>query len=311
MGIFRRIVDVPRRAAVVGVNGPFNLSVNPITYTVLHVDGLVGAATNVGQDLPFTELTNIRVEFNGAGIVDINGEDLRAADMALGWNVPFVMNHASATNLELVRVSIPIPFSRKAYWLKECFPATRSGELVIRITFAAEGATFQTRNFTVESIQLLDANPERFLRMITQSRALSVGDEDFELPKGNDYAGILIQEPVVADLGAASGTIRDIRLLVDEVEFGIANSRFEAMRDQFEQMGGPFDIWTHPSLPIMGRYGFINFDPLRDDQYLLPTIGRSSVKLRPTLDNAGTVRVVPFELVRVEPLRAGGVTGMV
>ena len=309
MGIFRRIVDVPRRAAVVGVNGPFNLSVNPISFSVLHVDGVVAGVAAVNVNAPFNNLENIRVEFNGAGVIDIEGEDLRSALMALGWRVPYVWNQTSVTNGDVVRVSIPIPFSRKPYWLNECFPATRSGELVIRLTFSAEAATFQTRNFTVESIQLLDANPEKFLRMITQTRALIAGDEDFELPKGNDYAGILIREPVIMDAGAATGTIRDVRLLVDEVEFGIANSRFEAMRDQFEQTGGPVDNYQGGALANLGLYGFINFDPLRDDQYLLPTIGRSSVKLRPTLDNAGTVRVIPFELVRVEPLRAGGVTG--
>ena len=162
---------------------------------------------------------------------------------------------------------------------------------------------------TVESIQLLDANPERFLRMITQSRALTVGDPDFELPKGNDYAGILMFEPDVADAGVATGNIRDVRLLVDEVEFGIANARFEAMRDGFEYKGKAFDSYGFDALPPLANYGFIDFDPLKDDSYLLPTIGRSSVKLRPTLDGAETIRVVPIELVRVEPLRTGGVTG--
>lgn len=307
MGFYRRITDVPRRALAVGVNGPFNLGVNPISFTTLHIDGLVAAATAVGVDQPFTDIDNVRVTFNGAGVLDLRGEDIRAALMALGWRVPYVLNHNSVTNGDVVRCSIPLPFSRKPFWLREAFPATRSGELQISITMAAEGATFTTRNITIESTQILDANPERFIKMVQNSRALVAGDEDFELPKGNDYVGILIREPATMDAGAATGTIRDMKLLVDEVEFGVATSRFEAMRDFFEQAGGgPVDMFAFQALPHLGGYGFIPFDPLMDDSYLLPTIGRSSVKLRPTLDNAGTVRVVPIELVKVEPLQPAG-----
>ena len=38
MGIYRRVTNVVRRAATVGVNGPHELSVNPISFISLHLD---------------------------------------------------------------------------------------------------------------------------------------------------------------------------------------------------------------------------------------------------------------------------------
>lgn len=306
MGVYRRVQDVTRRAAAVGVNGPFGLAVNPISYLVLHVDGLVAAVTAVGVDQPWTDIDNINVTFNGASLINVNGEDLRAVLLALGWRVPYVVNALSAVNGDVVRVSIPIPFTRKPFWLNEGFPATRSGELQVSVSFAAVGATFTTRNFSIETIMLLDGAPKRFLKMVTQSRALIVGDVDMSLPVGNPYVGVLVFEPVALDAGINTGTIAEMKLLVDEVEWGFASARFEAARDMFERKSGPFDAYgTALAIPQLSNYNYIDFDPLLDDSYLLETVGRASVKLRPTLDNAGTVRAVPIELVVIRPETAG------
>ncbi len=305
MGLYRRVTNVVRRVATVGVNGPHELSVNPVSFMSLHLDGVVAGAAAVGQDVPFTDLTNITVTFNGASVINMSAVDLRAALMALGWRIPYVVNHPSVTNGDLVRVTLPIPFSRKRFWLNEGFPASRKGELQMTLTFGAEGATFQTRNYNIESTEILDMRSTRFLKMVTNSRALTAGDPDFELPIGNDYVGVLVHEPALADAGVATGTVAAIRVLLDNVEFGIANARYEALRDYFEQKGGPLDGFANGALPNLANYAYIDFDPLADDQYLLPTIGRSSVKLRTEVDNAGTLRVTPIELVKVETAAVG------
>ncbi len=299
MGVYRRVTPVTRRAGAVGVNGPFDLGVNPISYAVLHLDGVVAGATQSGQNQPFSDIERIRVTFNGAGVVDINGVDLRALLVALGWRVPYVVNHASATNGDLIRVSIPIPFSRRRFWLREAFPASRRGEFQISVTLATQGATFQGRNFAIETIELLDAQPMRFLKYVEQSRALTAGDPDFELPVGNDYVGLVVFQPAVADAGFGSGTIGRLRFLLDNVEFGVADGSFDAMREMLEQKGSPLDLFQNGSLPELANYAYIDFDPLQDDAFLVPTVGRSSVKIRFEVDNAGTVRIHPIELVVV------------
>ena len=305
MGIYRRVTNVVRRAATVGVNGPHELSVNPVSFISLHLDGVVAGAAAVGQEQPWSDLTNITITFNGASVVNLNATDLRAVLVALGWRVPYIVNHSSATNGDVVRLTIPIPFSRKRFWLREGFPASRKGELQISLTFAAQGATSQTRNYTIESTEVLDMRSERFLKMVSNSRALTAGDPDFELPIGNDYVGVLVFEPAIMDAGIATGTIAALRFLLDNVEFGIANARYDALRDYLEQKGSPIDNFLNGPLPTLAAYAYVDFDPLADDQYLLPTIGRSSVKLRFEVDNAGTVRAIPIELVKVETAVAG------
>lgn len=300
MALYRRVTYRVRGTVAAGVNGPFDLGVNPISYLILHFDGVVAAVTAVGVDRPWTDIVNINVTFNGASVLNLNGEDLRALLVALGWRVPYVVNHSSATNGDVVRVSIPVPFTRRRFWTRELFPATRKGELQITVTMAAEGATFQARNLTLEGVEVLDGEPQRFLKYVSNSRALTAGDPDFSLPVGNDYVGILVRVPAVADAGIGTGTIRTMKLLVDDTEFGIAAARFEAMRDMFEQKGNPLDAFAFAAIPDMAAYAYIDFDPLEDDAYLLPTIGRASVKLRPELDNSGTVRAIPIELVKVE-----------
>ncbi len=299
MGVYRRVTPVTRRAGAVGVNGPFDLGVNPISYAVLHLDGVVAGAAQSGQNQPFSDIERIRVTFNGAGVVDINGVDLRALLVALGWRVPYVVNHATAVNGDLIRVSIPIPFSRRRFWLREAFPASRRGEFQISVTLATQGATFQSRNFAIETIELLDAQPMRFLKYVEQSRALTAGDPDFELPVGNDYVGLVVFQPAVADAGFGSGTIARLRFLLDNVEFGVADGSFDAMREMLEQKGSPLDLFQNGSLPELANYAYIDFDPLLDDGFLVPTVGRSSVKIRFEVDNAGTVRIHPIELVAV------------
>jgi len=48
------------------------------------------------------------------------------------------------------------------------------------------------------------------------------------------------------------------------------------------------------------QYGFLDFDPLLDDSYLLETAGHADVELDLNSDvSSGTARYLPVELVRV------------
>lgn len=308
MGVYRRVTPVTRRAVVTGVNGPFDLGVNPISYAILSFDGLVTGAAAVGQAGLLNQVERVRVTFNGAGVVDVTGLDLMALYLALGWRIPFTVNGLSTTNGDLVRVSIPIPFSRRRFWLREAFPASRRGEFQISVTFPGPGITPGSRNFSIETVEILDAQPMRFLKYVEQSKVIATGDPDFELPVGNDYVGVLVRGLQPADAGFGTGTIGRVRFLLDNVEFGVADASFDGMRDFLEQRGGPFDHFENEALPRLANYAFVDFDPLQDDQYLVPTVGRSSVKFRFEVDVGAAIRVLPIELVAVPGAAPGAVT---
>lgn len=299
MAEFRRRVSVPRRALTDGVNGPFDLGVNPISHLILHLDGVVAGAAAVGVRTPYADLDNVTVALQGASVINLQGEDLQAAVAVVLRHVPYVLNHSSATNGDLVRLSIPVPFGRRQYWQNECFPATKKGDLQLQVTMSAEGATFQARNITVEAVELVGATPKRFMKMVSLTRALTATDFDFPLPIGNAYAGFLIFQPAVADAGVASGTIRSMTLLLDHREEFVIASRFEAMRDQFHSLVPDFDEYLASALPALAGYGLVDFDPLRDDEYLVESSKFEDIRLRLELDNAGSPRVIPLELVTV------------
>ncbi len=296
---WRRQIPVPRRAGAVGVNGPFDLAVNPLSHLVLHLDGVVAGATAVGVRQPYTDLTNVTISFQGASIVNCAGVDLQLVVAAMLGHVPYVANHSSTTNGDLVRLSIPIPFGRKQFWPEECFPATRKGDLTMSFTLAAEGATFTTRNFSIEAVELPEATPKQFLKYVSLQRALTATDFDFPLPVGNPYVGLIVREPTVADAGATTGTVQQYRLLVDNVEAYLAASRFESSRDMFESRVRNVDEFTAAALPALLAANYLDFDPGKDGMFWLETDGRADVRLRFTLDNAGTPVCTPVEMVTV------------
>lgn len=296
---WRRQIPVPRRAGAVGLNGPFDLAVNPISHIILHLDGVVAGAAAVGTTQPWTDLDNVTISFQGASIFNLPGEDLFGLVNAVLGYCPSVLNQASATNGDLVRLSIPIPFGRMKFNPKECFPATRKGDLQASLTLSAEGATFQTRNFSFEVVELPEAQPARFLKAVSLSRALTATDFDFPLPVGNPYAGLLIREPVVADAGIATGTVRQYRLLVDHTEMYVAASRFESGRDELESVTSGLRTVDLVLLGLAAQFNYLNFSPKGVDDFLLETDGRADVRLRFELDNNGTPVCTPIELVTV------------
>jgi len=93
-----------------------------------------------------------------------------------------------------------------------------------------------------------------------------------------------------------TATIVDVRLLLDNVEFAYSSTTFEVLRSLMSMRLHDAEQYVALGSSIRD-YAYMDFDPLRDDQYLVPTEGRASVKLRYTSTVAGTVRAITGELV--------------
>ena len=152
--------------------------------------------------------------------------------------------------------------------------------------------------FSVEAVSLLEADPRQFTKLVTISRAIAVGDADFELPIGNPLLGLQIFSPTAMGAAPVSETIRRLRLLLDHVEYDVADAAFDVLRAVGLWRGADFNQYT--ALPSISRnYAYADFDPLLDESYMIPTEGRASVRLRFVPDVGGTVRVTPVELVQL------------
>jgi hypothetical protein len=277
-------------------NGPFDLAVNPISFMLLHVRAEAGV--NPADFLQLIgHIQSFSVSFKGTQIINLSGVDLvRYVHYLWGRSVP--IENFGVVSPGLVSFTIPIPFARKPYWSKEGFPATRRGELTYTVTRTAALTNIANPVFSVECVQMLEAEPTQFLKCVTLSRAIAVGDADFELPIGNPFIGIQIFAPTAMGNAPISETIRRMRLLFDNVEYDYSDTAFDVARTIGWLRGADFNNYVGQS-SLIRNYAYLDFDPLQDDTMMVETDGRASVKLRMVPDVGGTVRVMPVELVKL------------
>lgn len=296
MSVFLHELSVPERTLNAGDNGPFDLPVNPVSFLLLHVRGDAGVAAPDFQQL-LGHLERVVVSFKGTQIVSMSGQDL-ARLVHTVWGRMINIENFNAVSPALVSFTLPIPFTRKPYWAMEAFPATRRGEFTISITRSTALTNLANVVFSVEAVELLEAEPKQFLKMVSLSRAIVAGDADFELPIGNPFLALQVFSPTAMGNTPMSETIRRSRLLLDNVEYDYSDTAFDVLRGVGFLRRGDSNEYTALT-SLYRNYTYMDFDPLMDDSYLVETEGRASVRLRFVPDVAGTVRVTPLELVRL------------
>jgi len=173
----------------------------------------------------------------------------------------------------------------------------------------------------VETEEILDAQFERFLKYTQLARTpTATGESDQDLPIGNPYAGILLFGTTVPTSTTVTASMREVRLLMDNQEAFVPRTRWDSLHQQLYTRGGHgLGAMEHAHRLAAGApagdalvenaqqdanniaraYGWIEFDPLRTDDYLLPTAGRSRVALRINADVADAQRIYPIELLSV------------
>ncbi len=296
-----------------------NLPVNPLSYVDIVIRGLT-LTTNTIPTLAnmLAVLSRVEVLFHGSSIISITPADLYALGHGMGWlrNLP---QPRSRTANERWRVLLRVSFSRVPFWLKEGFPASKAGELQIRYTPAAAFTNVVTTSLHVETEEILDAAFDHFLKYTTLSRTpTATGESDQVMPIGNPYAAILLFGTSVPTALLDTASMREVRLLIDNQEAYVPRTRWDDLSQTFqvvadatswlvehvhlENTAGVYTQNVATAGPLwdvhtLANYGWIEFDPLRDGAYLLPTVGRSEVKLRINADVADAQRIIPVELI--------------
>lgn len=294
--VFLHETIVQERTLATAENGPFDLAVNPISFLLLHVRAEAGASPADFAQL-LGHIQTFSVTFKGTQIVNLSGVDLARVVHHL-WGKSIPIENFGVVSPGLVSFTLPIPFARKPYWSKEGFPATRRGELTCTVTRTAALTNIANPVFSIECVQMLEAEPSQFLKMVTLSRAISSGDADFELPIGNPFIGLQVFSPTAMGNAPISETIRRMRMLLDNVEYDYADTAFDVARTIGWLRGADFTNYVgQPSL--IRNYAYLDFDPLMDDTMMVETEGRASVRLRFQPDVSGTVRVTPVEMVKL------------
>jgi hypothetical protein len=299
-----------------------DLPVNPISGIICTLKAANnGASPLIAQywDDFADKYTSWRVTYRGATVLSGNTEDMWLAMALRERQVP---SRAQVTQPDgdITSLTFPLLFGRRLYDALECFPATRRGDLVLTIDHAADAGELDTHLLQVETIELLDARPKRFVKTTTISQIMAIAGENvIELPIGNDLIGCVLR-PLVFPTGASfASSFGEIALALDNVEVVEARRNWESAQGMLARRVNP--TWadmrhTHAFEPVAGiltldvqrdeeraqAYAYLDWDPLNDGVYAVATRGAAHVQLRMVSDQADATasRILPIELVEID-----------
>lgn len=303
----------------------FDLPVNPLSCILLTIKALndttdTDSTTYSYIDALFNMITNINVKYRGATIIDGSAVDLAVLYALVSKWPPFQVN-ANRINNRTRALTIPLCFGRRPYDPKECFPATRRGDLVLNMTTDVAVTGADTLIIQAETVELLDATPEKFLKVTTQSQTFASSGQNFvDLPIGNKLLGVLLQGFNFPDTTDYASSFGQVAVQVDNVEVGYSETNFETLHGEINRrlrdssaLYPHFHAVTDAALTpdavdtssqmynarTINAYGYLDMDPLEDETYALNTRGAADVRLKITADAADNTasRVLPVELV--------------
>lgn len=323
MGSFLHQVLVQDETLAVSTTRTDDLPVNPLSMILLTIKNLNDTGTITDWSLLTTlldQIARVEVLFQGSAVVSGSLADLARLNGLLIGRGPRQLR-AAHTNNDIRGITVPILLGRKPYWLNECFPAVRRGELQLQITSSAAQTGLDTLILQIETVELPGATPSQFLKYTTISKTPSAtGDHDVDLPIGNRIAGALLFGTTVPNGTSYNASFGQTRLLVDNVESMYARTNWETLNGlaqlrcegsihnadhqhvsdvaaAYAQFQLTDEQVINPS--FLESYGFLDFDPLTDGNFFLDTKGRARVHLRITADAADAIRILPLELVDV------------
>lgn len=323
MPSFIRSVLQNRTTIAVSANQDTILPPNPISHILITIRYQTLAANILPTLLNILQsLTSIDVLHRGTAVFSMRPEDLWAYLALAGWYAPVEFRNTDPVNSSGF-VVLAIPFGRAAYDAEECFPATRAGELILRLSRVAADVAIVSPTYTVTSVELPDANPKRFMRATTlQFTPSATGDNDFQLYPSTIYAGLLLFSTTVPTGTVFTTTVDRVQLLINSLQYDVAQANWDDIwGEQFARSGfsgaflehihtsdvaaaytqfqatGPMRIVAHP----LRQYAFLDFDPTHDLAYSIDARQIARVTLRVNAGDTQAVRVIPREVIMLAP----------
>lgn len=307
-------------AVVAGTTVTYDLPVNPLSFVLLTLKFAQDQAnTQLAWGNVMLMLAKVEVLFKGSPIYSSNGLDLEALNTTVFGFVPWI-NNRTGLDSELTSMSFIIPFGRQLYQPGEAFPRSTRGELRLQITYAASFTQIDGVTAQIETVEMPDASPARYLRVTTLSvTPTAAGELDVELPIGNTLAGVLFFGTTKPSGTTATRTLTYGQLLLDNQRRYYSQTNFETWRtlaglkyqppiahgEHIHQIDGAAFAQYMDTSPVKyahdrsSQHCLWDFDPTNDGLYLLNTAGLSDVVARIFAGDTNALRVLPLELVGV------------
>lgn len=300
-----------------------DLPVNPLSMILLTVRCLNSTAALTDFSLinaVLAQIAKVEVLYKGSAIISGSLADLARLYGILLRKTPMQTSATYVTGTTRT-VTIPICLGRRPFNVDECFPAVRRGELQLQLTSAAAQTGVATMTVQIETVELLDAKPTKFMKATTITKTpTATGDHDMDLPIGNQIMGALLFGTTVPTAASFNCSFGQLRLMVDNVEWGYARTNWETLHNELqrrvveacqssvhqhlENVAGAYAQNSttddnNSNVGFFDQYAYLDLDPNDDGMWALDTTGRARIHLRVTADVADAIRVIPVELIDV------------
>ena len=306
-------------AVAVSTVPTYDLPVNPLSHVLITLKYDQDKANDIaGFANILAIMSRIEVLYKGSAVFSMSGLDAYACGLFICKFESWTANNSGDDNAEL-SITFLVPLTRTLYSPRECFPATTRGELILQITYAAAFTNADDVRAQIETVELVGATPEQFLKMTTKAvTPTATGQLDIELPIGNDISDIVLWGTTKPVDDADTATINLVEILVDNINHFYPESNFETIHNMAGQIGmmpGYHGYHTHRLLEaayaqwddtsaviaeshVLSHHLWMPFDIFRDGLYPLHTQGRSDVVLRIDAGDTNPLRCIPCEVVK-------------
>lgn len=300
----------------------YDLAIRPLSHLAISIKCLNKVAdTKATLAQILAALEKIEVLRFGASIVSISALDLYALNTVLLGHEPWqenVLNTEECTRC----LTLIVPFGRKLYDPKECFPGRTAGELQLKLQIDVDETYYDGYISQIHQVELVGASPTKYLKYATKDYTPSAtGDGEVDLPRGNVYAGILLWGTTVPTTTSWDTTIDRIKLLVNNEEKYFSSVNWETLHGELVNRCDPAGSWSEKihvenaataytqSADTAGEeqvntalvnHSYMDFSPGNRDDFLLSTVGLTGLKLGIYAGVASeATRITPIELVNV------------
>jgi hypothetical protein len=277
-----------------------NLPINPLSHLIITLDGY-----NVTDEATLAEIiafiNNIQVTKSGQTVLDLQSEDLYGVNAYLNRALP-TLSGRLATDNEQRTLTLIVPFGRLVFDPSECFPATKKGELTLRVDTTVPTGSLDNSTISIDAVELLGAQPANWLKTYRKALAApgATGEREHELSLGNKLVCCQFRLTTVPTTSSHTYGIDVAKLLIDNRETGYASADMMCMcGERSLRVGAPEATIAAQGLGPLELFAWMDFDPNGDSEWLIDTAGKSSVKLNLNMGVNEATSLTVMELVAV------------